>query len=84
MRSFVRSLTRAAATLVLASASAVPVVAGVMHPSPGDPIRIDSGLVSGTLLKHGVRAYLGIPFAAAPVRGNRWRSPQPVNPWTGV
>lgn len=84
MRSFVRSLTRAAATLVLASASAVPVVAGVMHPSPGDPIRIDSGLVSGTLLKHGVRAYLGIPFAAAPVRGNRWRSPQPVKPWTGV
>lgn len=50
---------------------------------PGDPVRIDSGLVSGTL-NDGLKNYFGIPFAAAPVRENRWRAPQPVRPWKGV
>lgn len=50
----------------------------------GDPVRIDSGQVAGTYLPSGVRAYFGVPFAAPPVRGNRWREPQPVAPWSGV
>jgi para-nitrobenzyl esterase len=58
--------------------------AGVMRPVPGDPVRIDTGLVAGTLVGHGVKAYYGIPFAAPPVRQNRWRAPQPVQPWQGV
>ncbi len=58
--------------------------AAAMRPVPGDPVRIDSGLLAGTLIGHGVKAYYGIPFAAPPVRQNRWRSPQPVKPWHGL
>jgi len=51
---------------------------------PGDPVRIDSGLVAGKRLPSGVRAYFGVPFAAPPVRELRWREPQPAPPWRGV
>jgi para-nitrobenzyl esterase len=50
---------------------------------PGDPLRIEGGLVSGTM-GNGVKMYLGVPFAAPPIRENRWRAPQPVIPWKGV
>ena len=32
----------------------------------------------------GVRAFLAIPYAAPPVGENRWRLPQPGEPWSGV
>ena len=54
------------------------------RPIAGDPLSTDSGLVSGKLLESGVRAYLGIPFAAPPVGALRWREPQPVPKWSGV
>lgn len=57
---------------------------GVMQRVPGDPVRLASGLVAGTLVGDGVKAYYGIPFAAPPVRSDRWRAPQPVKPWMGV
>lgn len=57
--------------------------AQVTRPIPSDPIRIGGGLVSGTIAD-GVKTYFGIPFAAAPVRENRWRAPQAVAPWRGV
>ena len=51
----------------------------------GDQIRIDSGTLEGTTLgPSGVRAFLGIPYAAPPVGDLRWREPQPVKPWEGV
>ena len=49
-----------------------------------EPIRVDSGLVEGITLASGVRAWLGIPQAAPPVRELRWRPPQPVPHWSGV
>ncbi len=56
----------------------------VETPVPGDPVAIDSGLVSGKVLHSGVKAYLGLPFAAAPAGKLRWREPQPVASWKGV
>jgi para-nitrobenzyl esterase len=56
----------------------------VETPIPGDPIAIDSGLVAGKMLPSGVKVYLGVRFAAAPVGELRWREPQPVKPWKGV
>ncbi len=48
-----------------------------------DRARIDSGELQGSI-KSGVVSFKGIPFAAPPVGANRWRAPQPVEPWNGV
>jgi len=48
-------------------------------------IKTDAGRVSGLLSATGdVYAFKGIPFAAPPVGGLRWKEPQPVKPWEGV
>jgi len=51
-----------------------------------EPVRIDSGKVSGAALgaDGGLRVYKGIPYAAPPVGKLRWKPPQPVEPWDGV
>lgn len=52
-----------------------------------DPIRIDSGLVAGTVIGDAdkpVRIYRGIPYAAPPVGALRWKETQAVEPWQGV
>ncbi len=51
-----------------------------------DPVRTDSGLVSGAAGSSSdeVRVYKGIPFAAPPVGDLRWRAPQPPAHWEGV
>lgn len=67
--------------LFLAAAGAAD---AAMIAVPGDPVQTSDGPVAGTRLQSGVKAYLGIPFAAPPVRENRWRAPQPVKPWAGV
>jgi len=58
--------------------------AGVMNPIPGDPVSIETGRLSGTLLDSGVKAYFGVPFAAPPVRELRWHEPMPAKPWKGI
>lgn len=61
------------ACLGLAAASAQPA-----------PVGTDSGRVQGITLPSGIQAWLGIPFAAPPVRELRWRPPQPATAWKGV
>ncbi|MDO7835508.1 carboxylesterase family protein [Sphingobium sp. HBC34] len=67
---------------LLAMASALP--AQVADRPAGQPVRTDTGLVAGKMLTSGVRAWLGVPFAAPPVRDLRWRDPQPRAAWQGV
>jgi para-nitrobenzyl esterase len=68
----------------LALLAAAGAHAGVMNPNPGDPITIETGRLSGTRLDSGVKAYLGVPFAAPPVRELRWHEPMPAKPWKGI
>ena len=57
-------------------------VASVSAQSPA-PVTTDGGLVQGVAEKD-LTVYKGIPFAAPPVGGLRWRAPQPAAKWDGV
>ena len=47
--------------------------------------KTEGGLVRGTYGSDmAISVFKGIPFAAPPVGKNRWRAPQPVEPWEGV
>jgi para-nitrobenzyl esterase len=46
-------------------------------------VKIDTGATEGTV-SGDVLSFKGIPYAAPPLGNLRWRSPQPVKPWTGV
>ncbi len=52
--------------------------------SPAQTVRVATGTMDGTTLPSGVRAWLGVPFAAPPVRDLRWQAPQPAANWTGT
>jgi para-nitrobenzyl esterase len=80
-----KPLTFLAAAIFIATPLLSPVGAQVVEKAvPGDPVAIDSGRVAGKVLPSGVKAYLGMPFAAPPVRELRWREPQPVKAWNGI
>ncbi len=58
--------------------------AAASHAAIEDPVRLEAGLVAGgETSPSGVRVFRGLPFAAPPVGENRWRAPQPVEPWEG-
>ncbi len=48
-------------------------------------VQVQGGAIVGATGADGaVTHYLGVPFAAAPIAGLRWRPPQLVAPWQGV
>ena len=51
-----------------------------------DPLHVQTaeGTLQGKNLGDGVRAFLGVPYAAPPTGANRWRPPQPVAPWSDI
>lgn len=52
--------------------------------TPAPPrVQTSQGEISGKLVD-GVRAYLGIPYAAPPVGELRWQPPQPPAGWSGT
>ena len=53
-------------------------------PSTGRPVvTTDSGSLRGRVT-NGIATFLGIPYAAPPVRDLRWRPPQPTAGWNGI
>src|SRR5690348_5331497 len=51
---------------------------------PDNQVKVDNGILQGSLESPGVRVFKGIPFAQPPVGGLRWRGPQAPKDWTGV
>lgn len=48
-------------------------------------LEIDGGRVQGVAADiSGVYVFRGIPYAAPPIHGLRWKAPQPVVPWDGI
>jgi para-nitrobenzyl esterase len=49
------------------------------------PVHVEGGDIVGAASSDGtISRYLGIPYAAAPIGGLRWRPPQPAAPWQGI
>ena len=46
-------------------------------------VKTQNGILKG-FEEDGVKKFLGVPFAQAPVGELRWKAPQPVQPWEGV
>jgi para-nitrobenzyl esterase len=72
--------------LVLPALLASLATAACGDPAPTTPstvVHVDSGDLAG--VRDGeVSAFKGVPFAAPPVGGLRWRPPAAPQPWTGV
>ncbi|HVZ22428.1 MAG TPA: carboxylesterase family protein [Vicinamibacterales bacterium] len=70
--------------LFLTIGCAIAAVVRMPAATPG-PVRLDTGLVSGTVGASGdIRIFRGIPYAAPPVGELRWQPPQPAAHWDGV
>ncbi|MDB5676757.1 MAG: para-nitrobenzyl esterase [Sphingomonas bacterium] len=78
--SLMASLT---APVVASDAPAAPIGISAMQPIASDPVATTTGAVAGTRIEGGVRAYLGIPYAAPPVGALRWAAPRQIA-WQGV
>ncbi len=71
------------AAVLIASVMAAASVASAQ--TQATQVGIDSGQIAGKFtLNTAVRAFLGIPFAAAPTGDLRWKPPQAVTPWQDV
>ena len=46
-------------------------------------VKTQHGILEG-FEQDGVKKFLGVPFAQAPVGELRWKAPQPAKPWKGV
>ena len=78
-----RSATREGGSRTIVTMFLFAMAAVVLHAAIADPVKIDTGLISGTT-SNGVRVYKGIPFGAPPVGELRWKAPQPVAKWDSV
>jgi para-nitrobenzyl esterase len=68
--------------LILAAAMVVCAMPADLQAQSANPVTFTfGGLVRGTVSAAGVREFLGIPYATAPVGNLRWRPPVPHLPW---
>jgi para-nitrobenzyl esterase len=80
-----RALCYVAAAMMAVISGATSTEAQVVdHLAPDDPVATEHGRIVGKILDSGVKAYLGIPYAAPPVGALRWQPPQPAAAWKGT
>jgi len=61
------------------------IAAGTAGAAVDDPVRLDTGIISGAATDNPeVRVFKGIPYAAPPVGDLRWRAPKPAAHWEGT
>jgi para-nitrobenzyl esterase len=72
--------TRLLVGLFAAGIGAIWLSAGVKADDDGNVVRTDKGTVRG-IETPSMHAFLGIPYAAAPVGNLRWQPPRPHAPW---
>lgn len=80
-------MPHARAILFTFSAVALVAVANAQiryQPAASAIVQVEGGRLQGAEPAHGIRAYLGIPYARPPIGKLRWQPPQPVAPWTGI
>ncbi len=76
-----RPLRPVGAVLLLLAALLMLCAAG----ADAQSVRVEGGQLAGTATSvPGVRAYLGVPYAAPPVGERRWRPPAAPDAWAGV
>ena len=68
--------------IVFLMLSAMILSAACTSLEPGQ-VKVTGGIIQGTVMDD-MCVYKGIPFAAPPTGENRWKAPQPVQPWDGV
>ena len=68
-----------ALALVLGAATIQAVASPV-----NERVAVEGGWIEGVADTDGLKRYLGIPYAAAPVNERRWAPPAPVEAWPGV
>ena len=69
----------ALATLLIATTTTTTTTA-LPHSTDGPVVTVQAGQLRGVFINT-TQAFLGVPYAAPPVR---WMSPTPVQPWSGV
>ncbi len=74
----------ATAALVVGVLAVVQVVRDVARPAAGELVVSTTLGETRGVLDDDVRTWRGLPFAAPPVAGLRWREPQPARAWRGV
>ena len=71
--------------LPLLVAASVLAVTSVVPAAVSEPVKLETGAVSGVAGSTAdIRVFKGIPFAAPPVGTLRWKAPQPAAHWDGV
>jgi para-nitrobenzyl esterase len=70
--------------LLLLLAGSSPETASNASPAP--TVKLELGVLEGTRLgpREEITAFLGVPYAAPPIGGLRWKPPRPVSPWLGT
>lgn len=69
--------------LVAAALGVLAATAPAVTQAQVKDMTVTGGQIEGVVV-HGIASFKGIPFAAPPLGDARWKSPQPVKPWTGV